>query len=296
MDSPLVSVGMPVYNGGRYIEAALDSLLSQSYGNFELNISDNASTDETETICRAFCAKDSRVHYYRNPQNIGSTANWHRSLQLATGDFFMWAACDDRWSHDYVECLLDCLLSNPTAALAAGKTVYIDGVGNLVAKEPNPAPDGSPGSKLGPARQLLEQYASGWLHGLFRRSALAADLPVFLSAPPFGDDIVFLLHFCLTREVVGTNTAVMYKRISPDNNSKKVQPKTPREIVGWQFRFSRVLIGFILNSSLPVAEKIQLLKTCIVFLKRRYLWGGVAPWVKTCLRAGCHWVTGVNRP
>src|SRR5262245_51359752 len=123
---PRVSIGLPVYNGEHYLEQALQSLLAQSYTNLELNISDNASTDLTREICRAYCAKDQRIRYFRNPENLGILPNWRRALELATGEYFMWAAHDDYWSANYLETLLECLAAQPAAVLAAGKTVFVD--------------------------------------------------------------------------------------------------------------------------------------------------------------------------
>jgi glycosyltransferase involved in cell wall biosynthesis len=95
MPSPKVSIGLPVYNGEKYLWYALDSILRQDYADFELIISDNASTDATQAICREFASKDSRVRYLRNEENIGAAANFNRVFKLARADFFKWAAYDD---------------------------------------------------------------------------------------------------------------------------------------------------------------------------------------------------------
>src|SRR5262245_32410325 len=110
---PLVSIGLPVFNGADYIRRALDSLLVQSYANLEINICDNASTDRTEAICRAYSNKDRRIRYCRNASNLGILPNFRLTLDLASGDYFMWAAHDDWWSENYIEALLECLISNP---------------------------------------------------------------------------------------------------------------------------------------------------------------------------------------
>jgi glycosyltransferase involved in cell wall biosynthesis len=100
---PLVSIGMPVFNGEKVIKNALDSLLGQSFPDFELIISDNASTDGTERICREYAARDRRIRYVRQPHNIGATANYKFVLDEAGGEFFMWAASDDVRSPDFIE-------------------------------------------------------------------------------------------------------------------------------------------------------------------------------------------------
>jgi glycosyltransferase involved in cell wall biosynthesis len=86
---------MPVYNGANYIRRAVQSILAQDYEDFELIISDNASTDETESICREFAARDSRIYYARNDTNVGASRNYNKVFRLARGQFFKWAAHDD---------------------------------------------------------------------------------------------------------------------------------------------------------------------------------------------------------
>lgn len=98
----LISIGMPVYNGEKYIRTALDSLLSQTFESFELIISDNASTDNTERICREYQSNDSRVVYTRQPTNLGAAANFKFVLDQATSEYFMWAAHDDFWKPEFI--------------------------------------------------------------------------------------------------------------------------------------------------------------------------------------------------
>src|SRR5207244_10480282 len=92
---PRVSIGVPVYNGERYIAETLDSLLAQTFEDFELIISDNASHDRTEGICRAYAAKDSRIRYVRNSTNLGAARNYRLAVELSSGEYFRWANCDD---------------------------------------------------------------------------------------------------------------------------------------------------------------------------------------------------------
>lgn len=94
--TPTVSIGMPVYNGAEYIRETLDALLAQTFTDFELIISDNASTDETAEICREYAERDLRIVYIRQEGNIGARANFQLVLDKARGAYFMWAAADDR--------------------------------------------------------------------------------------------------------------------------------------------------------------------------------------------------------
>lgn len=100
---PLVSVGMFVYNGENFIHEAIDSIVSQSFKDFELIISDNASTDNTEKICREYANKDNRIRYIRQPVNIGAELNCKFVLDKAKSEYFMWAAHDDIRSLDFME-------------------------------------------------------------------------------------------------------------------------------------------------------------------------------------------------
>lgn len=93
--APPVSIGLPVYNGDQYLEAALKSLLEQDYEDFELIISDNCSDDRTEAICRQYAEQDRRIRYHRNAVNEGAARNYNKVFELARGEFFKWATHDD---------------------------------------------------------------------------------------------------------------------------------------------------------------------------------------------------------
>lgn len=98
-----VSIGMPVFNGAKYIRDALDSLLAQTFTEFELLISDNASTDATQSICEEYALRDPRIRYIRQLENRGALANFQFVLDQANGKFFMWAAADDVWDKNWIE-------------------------------------------------------------------------------------------------------------------------------------------------------------------------------------------------
>lgn len=100
---PKVSIGVPVYNGGATLESMLDALLLQTFQDFEIIISDNASTDETGSICARYVAQDARVRYVRQTNNIGAGPNFKYVLEQARGRYFMWSASDDTRSPDFLE-------------------------------------------------------------------------------------------------------------------------------------------------------------------------------------------------
>ena len=141
-DGPKVSIGMPVYNGEAFIREALDSLLAQTFTDFELIISDNASTDGTEAICREYAAKDERIRYLRQAENRGAPANFQCVLDEAVGEYFMWAAADDWWEKTFIQTTLElheakdygncftryCNLSRRFRFLGSTKIPVIDGL------------------------------------------------------------------------------------------------------------------------------------------------------------------------
>ena len=129
IDKPLVSIGIPVYNGGRFIRKALDSLLAQDYENLEFIISDNASTDNTLQLCKEYAIRDSRIRIHRHSHNLGSPKNFQTVLEHAQGEYFMWAAVDDYWLPEFVSVLVDDLNKHPAAgvAMCAVKRIREDG-------------------------------------------------------------------------------------------------------------------------------------------------------------------------
>lgn len=115
---PRLSVGLPVYNGAEYLEDALESLLGQSYRDFELIISDNASTDETSEICHRYAAQDSRIRYFLQQRNIGASPNHNFVFEQSRGELFKWASCDDLYGRDLLLRCVEALDANPGAVLS----------------------------------------------------------------------------------------------------------------------------------------------------------------------------------
>lgn len=116
--TPKVSIGLPVFNGELFIRKALDSLLEQTFSDFELIISDNASTDSTQRICEKYAEIDTRIIYIRQPINKGIVANFKFTFSQARGEYFMWAAADDMWTKDCLMQWVSILDTDPSVALA----------------------------------------------------------------------------------------------------------------------------------------------------------------------------------
>ena len=132
--APRLTIGLPVYNGEKYLAESLDALLGQSYSDFELVISDNASTDSTEEICRDYLARDSRISYYRQPVNIGATPNHNWTFEHSHGELFKWASYDDLYGRDLLKRCIEALDDDPGLVLAHAYQAIIDAAGDIVLK------------------------------------------------------------------------------------------------------------------------------------------------------------------
>ncbi len=123
---PLVSIGVPVFNGERFLERALDSLLDQTFSDFELIISDNASNDATQEICEAYVRRDRRVRYIRQISNIGAPRNWNVLVHEARGIFFKWASANDYCSPRMLQECVNVMKADPGVVLCYGRTQLVD--------------------------------------------------------------------------------------------------------------------------------------------------------------------------
>jgi glycosyltransferase involved in cell wall biosynthesis len=170
---PKVSIGLPVYNGEKYLRAAVNSILQQDYTDFELVISDNASSDATEAICRDYAAKDPRVRYSRNPSNIGLAPNHNRVFDLSRGEFFKWVAHDDEYSRQMIRRYVEAFdAAPPSVSMVYSVCECIDELGNPLGTRS----DHVDKNDARPARRLahLLRHASIYncTYGLVRSSML----------------------------------------------------------------------------------------------------------------------------
>lgn len=174
---PIVSIGMPVFNGALFLTEAIESILCQSLRDLELIIFDNDSTDDTESICRQFAADDERIQYHRNTENVGAHPNYNLTFRHATGKYFKWAAHDDKLEPQYVEACVGELEQSPDAVICQSYLQYIDAAGDRVGVY-NSRLIGS-NSASASARfssVVLLPHPAYEIMGVFRRSALENSL------------------------------------------------------------------------------------------------------------------------
>jgi glycosyltransferase involved in cell wall biosynthesis len=222
-------VGLPVYNGERYLAAALDSLLAQEYRDFEILISDNGSTDGTEAICREYAARDPRIRYFREPMNRGAAWNFSRVATLAQGEYFRWACHDDLCDRRHLAMCVAALDAAPsTVVLAYTRTTLIDEDGHATRAHD----DGLATVGL-PPHQRFKRIAqrlgySNILYGLLRREALAHTR---LLGPYEASDYVLLAELSLVGDFIEIPEYLFMRRIHA--GMSRQANRTPSAVAAW---------------------------------------------------------------
>jgi glycosyltransferase involved in cell wall biosynthesis len=211
-----VGLGLPVYNGSRYLRATLDSVLAQDFGDFELWISDNASTDATEEICRACAARDPRIRYHRSEHNLGQSPNFRRAFELARGEYFKWVVHDDLLEPGYLRACVGLLdAAPPSAVLAYPKTILIDENGAELQRYEDRMDirDRRPSRRLAHLLRYFHLNHCGL--GLIRREALARTR---LIGPFEHSDIVLLAELAIQGQF-WEHPEYLYRRRIHDQSS-----------------------------------------------------------------------------
>jgi glycosyltransferase involved in cell wall biosynthesis len=176
MTTPRLTIGLPVYNGENYLAESIDALLAQSYTDFELVISDNASTDGTEEICRKYAAGDDRIRYVKQPVNIGAAPNHNFLVDEARGELFKWAAHDDLFAPRLVESCVALLDANHDAALAHSYMAIVDEAGDVIETYDYTLKTDSPSAPVR-FRDLLFTDGGDDFYGVIRTDVMRAIAP-----------------------------------------------------------------------------------------------------------------------
>lgn len=213
---PRVSVGLPVYNGERYLRISIESILAQTYSDFELIITDNASTDNTAQICREYAAIDKRIQYYRNEKNIGAPKNFNRAFELSHGEYLKWATSDDYVAPEMIEKCVEVLDRNPDVVLCYPNAKLIDAEGTFLANYDDVLDLQDP---VASHRfiQLLNRIQLAHQHlGLIRSSALKRTC---LHGNFIAADINFLAELSLYGKFYELPEYLLFRRFHPASSS-----------------------------------------------------------------------------
>jgi glycosyltransferase involved in cell wall biosynthesis len=286
MSTPALTIGLPVYNGEQYLAQALDALLAQTYTDFELVISDNASDDATEDICRAYAERDERIRYVRQPVNIGADPNHHFLVEQARGRYFKWAADDDLYEPELLRRCVEALEAHPETVLAHAADAAIDERGEVLGPLPyeldtaNP----SPSARL---RSLL--YVSGGNddYGVMRTDVVRRIAPYGVGA--YGSDRVFVASMLLQGPFRHVPQILYYRREHPERASRA--SKRERAVIYDPRRASRLryptirlhleyvwaYVHAIWRAPLTTAEKVRCWREVAAWLVNRSVPGRTAP-------------------
>ncbi len=191
---PLVSIGMPVYNGADFLRCALESLLAQDYENFELIVSDNHSTDSTQEICLDYIARDKRIRYFRNEMNLGAIKNFNKVFELSRGEYFMWHAHDDYREPNYISSCLKYIEENPNVILCCTDALLDEVKGYRRLQENFSTLGMSPNRRF---RKILWNNSCASIYGMIRSHFLRK---TGLLRNVFGSDNLLLAELSLMGE------------------------------------------------------------------------------------------------
>ena len=220
--APLVSIGLPVRNGERFLAQALDSLLGQTLQGFELIISDNASTDGTADICRDYAARDARIRYIRQPSNIGAPRNWNFVALEARGRYFKWAAADDFCDPRLLEKCVAVLNADPSIVLCYGRACIVD----EETGEHRPYEHEVPAADPRPSERFKTVFRSLVLTGNVLQGVIRQDVlrRTSLNPPYVGGDQVLIAELALHGRFVLLPDMLFYRRLGPRTWSQQLQP------------------------------------------------------------------------
>jgi len=273
--TPSVTIGVPVYNGARYLADCLDSLLAQDHSEFRVLIADNASSDDTREIAQRYAAGHPRVKYHRHASNIGMYGNMHFLLRSATTPYVKLANCDDFWAPQMLTGALHVLESDATVALAYPMMTLVDSAGaptqrytkrlHLVESDP----------VVRFKRVLNEIGLVSQLMGVMR-TAIVQRMRPLRNVP--GEDIPFVCEMSLYGKIFQTDAYHYFRRMHPESSSYRRDSKehqvrlvlasdvTKARFVAW--RLNAGLLSRVAASPIPVRSKAALLSN----LARRMIW------------------------
>ena len=273
-DEPLVTIGVPVYNGERFLAQCLDSLLSQTFRDYTLLISDNASTDSTAEICKRYVRSDTRVRYHRNDINIGLYGNFNFLLRSARTRYVKLASADDFWAPAMLGDAVKAMERDPSLVLCCPKAVLVDKDGREIRRYETSLHLIEDDPVVRFTRVLTEIGLVNQLMGVMRTDMVRSALQL-MNEP--GADTVFLAELSLYGKTMEIPEYQYFRRFHEESSSwdhsgahqiKRVFREGTRRmgIVAWKWHLG--LIQRLFHSPLKLVPKLKLL----LFLGRRIMW------------------------
>lgn len=291
---PRVSIGLPVYNGAALLAEALDALLAQTLGDFELVISDNASTDATEEICRTYAQRDRRIRYVRQEVNRGAMWNFNQVFHLSRGEYFKWAAHDDVCKPAFLERCVEVLDHNPEIAWCHTQSRHIDGSGNVLARSQERAisyvlPSAGETAPTRAARRPSERFQAVILgregcldsFGVIRREVLLAT-PLYL--PFFGSEKALMAEIALRGRYAEVPEVLFFARIHEQAAGHQQTAASQQQFVNplagrrWQLARPRMVAAFIRavrRAPLGRGEQLRCYGVIVQYLFQVQKWKGL---------------------
>jgi len=255
-DIPRLSIGMPLYNATKYLEGSFRSLLAQDFTDFELIVSDNASTDGTWEICERFAATDSRIRLYRNQRNLGVAANFNGVARLARGELFKWVAYDDLMEPSFLSaCVAELDRSGASTVVAYPRTRLIDDAGQLVSEY-----EDNLDIRNRFAFRRVGAFAWRWNHcnpvyGVIRRDAL---MRTGLERPYASGDVPLLFELALRGKFHEVPERLFLRRFHPASSRENDEAFYAPDVRRRSFPRWRLAVGILtvlLNAEAPVAVR-----------------------------------------
>ncbi len=275
---PLVSIGVPLYNEGKFLKQTLDSLVLQDYRNIEIVISDNASTDDTQAICEEYQARIPYICYQRFNENRGAGENFARVLQEAKGTYFMWGCGHDTWSSNYISECVNKLLEYPQSVIAFGCSNWIDQNDNYLEKE-----SGYTDTR---GMEIIARYFSvfwGNVHPILGliRTDLIKQYPI---RSIVGEDMAALSYLALHGDFIHAPKASWSRREFRFENTYKerlsrYRGKEQQVTRNWLDRLLPLarlpiaLVSTVLKADIPVTLKITIIMLLLLTFPARYFSG-----------------------
>lgn len=257
---PIVSIGMTVHNDEKRLPNAIETILNQSFKDFELIISDNASTDNTENICHHYQNKDSRVNYFRQSRDMGGPNNFVFVYKQAIGEFFMWAPSHYSRSLNFIEECLKVLKSDLNCNFVSTPNCWIEDE-NKKEKYINFSLEGSVYKRISKFLDLM-MNAHACFYGLFRRSNMQGVED--LSEGHIAVDTLFMMKNLLKSEFKRTKSGLLIVG--------RGQSSRPEYITTWQTKFIHYILplyDFTKNALITIMKSRDILfyAKIILFLK-----------------------------